>query len=157
MVSVKLPKMNEDEIKSLLENKSLCRIAFIEDDYPYISPFQYVYFSNCLYFHFTDYGKKKNILLKNGKVCVSIEDFAPDLTSYKFISIQGDLKLIEDISEKTEIIKRMVSHAKKKYSTSFLSAHGFESEKGWDNFSVQGQLIYKLEEVGSRIALKSIS
>ena len=102
-------------------------------------------------------AKKKNILLKNGNVCVSIEEFAPDLTSYKFISIQGNLKLIEDASEKTEIIKRMVNQAKKKYSTSFLSAHGFKIEKGWDNFSVQDQLIYKLEEVGSRIALKSIS
>ena len=157
MVSVKLPKMDEDEIKNLLENKCLCRIAFIDEGYPYISPFQYVYYNNCLYFHFTDYGKKKNILLKNKNVCVSIEEFAPDLTSYKFISIQGNLKLIEDISEKTKIIKRMVNHAKKKYSTSFLSAHGFESERGWDSFTVHDQLIYKLEEVGARIGLKSIS
>jgi len=96
MVSVKLPKMDEDEIKDLLKNKSICRIAFIDEGYPYISPFQYVYFNKCLYFHFTDYGKKKNILLKNGNVCVSIEEFAPDLTSYKFISIQGNLKLIKD-------------------------------------------------------------
>ena len=157
MVSVKLPKMDEDEINNLLQTKTLCRIAFIDEDYPYISPFQYVYYNNCLYFHFTDYGKKKNILLKNGKVCVSIEEFAPDLTSYKFISIQGNLKLIEDTSEKTEILKRMVNQAKKKYSTSFLSAHGFESERGWDSFIVQDQLIYKLEEVGSRIGLKSLS
>jgi nitroimidazol reductase NimA-like FMN-containing flavoprotein (pyridoxamine 5'-phosphate oxidase superfamily) len=156
MDPIKLPKMDEVEMESLLENKSLCRIAFIDKEYPYISPFQYVYYNNCLYFHFTDYGKKKNILLKNGKVCVSIEEFAPDLTSYQFISIQGNLKLIEDTSEKTEIIKRMVGHAKKKYSTSFLSAHGFESEKGWDCFTIQDQLIYKLEEVGSRIGLKSI-
>ena len=90
-------------------------------------------------------------------MCVSIEEFTPDLTSYKFISIQGNLKLVENPGEKTEIIKRMVNHAKKEYSTSFLSAHGFESEKGWDCFTVQDQLIYKLEEVGSRIGLKSIS
>ena len=64
MVSVKLPKMDEIEIKDLLENKSLCRIAFIDEDYPYISPFQYVYYNNCLYFHFTDYGKKKEYSLK---------------------------------------------------------------------------------------------
>ena len=88
-------------------------------------------------------------------MCVSIEDFSPDLSKYHFISIQGKLRLVEEPSEKVEVVKRMVSKAKKTYSTKFLSAHGFERESGWDSFQVEDQLIYKLEEVGSRIGLKS--
>ena len=54
MSLIKLPKMDENEIKNALERESICRIAFIEDDFPYISPFQYVYMNGNLYFHFTD-------------------------------------------------------------------------------------------------------
>ncbi|MFX0187665.1 MAG: pyridoxamine 5'-phosphate oxidase family protein [Candidatus Hodarchaeota archaeon] len=156
MKLIKLPKMDEEEIKASIEKKNLCRIAFIDDDYPYISPFQYVLFNNSLYFHFTKYGKKKKILSKNAKVCISIEDFSPDLSKYHFISIQGKLKLIEDPSEKADVVKRMVDKAKNNFSTNFLSAHGFEREMGWDSFQAEGQLIYKLEEVGPRIGLKSM-
>jgi len=155
MKPIKLPKMDEEEIKASIEAKNLCRIAFIDDDYPYISPFQYILFNNSLYFHFTDYGKKKKILSKNQNVCVSIEDFSPDLSKYHFISIQGKLKRIEDPLEKVELVKMMVNNAKKSYSTKFLIAHGFENESGWDKFQAEDQLIYKLEEVGSRIGLKS--
>ena len=155
MKPIKLPKMDEDEIKSSIEKKNLCRIAFIDDEYPYISPFQYVLYDNSLYFHFTDYGKKKEILSKNTNVCVSIEDFSPDLSKYHFISIQGRLKLVEEPSEKVEVMKRMINNAKKIYSTKFLTAHGFEKDSGWDSFQTEDLLIYKLEEVRSRIGLKS--
>jgi len=155
MTVIKLPKMDEEEIKSSIEKKNLCRIAFIDDDYPYISPFQYVLYNNSLYFHFTDYGKKKEILSKNTNVCVSIEDFSPDLSKYHFISIQGSLKLVEKASEKVEVMKRMVNNAKKIFSTKFLTAHGFEKDSGWDSFQTEDLLIYKLEEVGTRIGLKS--
>lgn len=155
MTPIKLPKMDEDEIKSSIEKKNLCRIAFIDDEYPYISPFQYVLYDNSLYFHFTDYGKKKEILSKNTNVCVSIEDFSPDLSKYHFISIQGRLKLVEEPSEKVEVMKRMINNAKKIYSTKFLTAHGFEKDSGWDSFQTEDLLIYKLEEVRSRIGLKS--
>ena len=147
--------MDEEEIKASIEKKKLCRIAFIDDDYPYISPFQYVLFNNSLYFHFTDYGKKKEILTKNIKICVSIEDFLLDLSEYYFISIQGKLKLVEDPSEIVEVVKIIVDRAKNNFSTNFLSAHGFEKEMGWDSFQAEGRLIYKLEEVGPRIGLKS--
>jgi len=155
MKLIKLPKMDKEEIKASIEKKNLCRIAFIDNNYPYISPFQYVLFNNSLYFHLTDYGKKKNILTKNTKVCVSIEDFSPDLSKYHFISIQGKLKLVEDQREKVEVVKRMIDRAKNNFSTNFLSAHGFEREIGWERIQAEGQLIYKLEEVGSRIGLKS--
>jgi nitroimidazol reductase NimA-like FMN-containing flavoprotein (pyridoxamine 5'-phosphate oxidase superfamily) len=155
MTVVKLPKMDEKEIREALKNNNLCRIAFIEGNFPYISPFQYVYLKNTLYFHFTNYGKKMKILKKNRNVCVSIERFEKDLSSYYFISMQGKLQRIDNESLKSEIIKKMVEDARKNFSTNFLSAHGFDKNKGWDHSPFQNQIFYKLDEVGKPIALRN--
>ncbi len=153
---IKLPKMNEKEIKEAINSQNLCRIAFIDDEYPYISPFQYVFIDDTLYFHFTDYGKKKDILSNNPNVCISIEKFEPDLNSYYFISMQGKLELVENNQIKKEVINQMVQSARNKFSENFLSAHGFEKDQGWDMFTTEGQLIYKFKQVGPPIGLKSI-
>ncbi|MHA2430287.1 MAG: pyridoxamine 5'-phosphate oxidase family protein [Promethearchaeota archaeon] len=147
--------MNEKEIKEAITSQNLCRIAFIDNEYPYISPFQYVFIDDTLYFHFTDYGKKKEILSNNTNVCVSIEKFEPDLSSYYFISMQGKLELVENKEMKIEVINQMLQSARSKFSTTFLSAHGFESNKDWDVFTGEGQLIYKFIQVGPSIGLKS--
>ena len=118
---IKLPKMNEKEIKEAKKSQNLCRIAFIDGEYPYISPFQYVLIDDVLFFHFTDYGKKKKILSKNANVCVSIEKFEPDLSSYYFISLQGKLELVEDNDLKNRVINQMTKSASNKYSRNFLN------------------------------------
>ncbi|MFX1376337.1 MAG: pyridoxamine 5'-phosphate oxidase family protein [Promethearchaeota archaeon] len=156
MKVVKLPKMSEKEIKEAINSQNLCRIAFIDENYPYIAPFQYIFIDNTLYFHFTDYGKKKEILSKNSNVCISIENFEPDLSRYYFISMQGKLELVKDNQLKNEVIIQMAKSARKKYSESFLSAHGFEKNKGWEAFTPEDQLIYKFKLTGNSIGLKSI-
>jgi nitroimidazol reductase NimA-like FMN-containing flavoprotein (pyridoxamine 5'-phosphate oxidase superfamily) len=156
MVIVKLPKMSESEIRKALSEENICRIAFIDGEFPYISPFQYVYIDDILYFHFTDYGKKKAILSNNRNVCVSIEKFEKDLSSYFFISIQGKLIEVKDIIERERVIKQMLGNARNNYSTNFLSAHGFTKERGWDIFFDETLIFYKLGDIRYRIGLKSI-
>jgi len=154
---VKLPKMNESEIKAAVEKENICRIAFIDKKFPYIAPFQYVFFNNALYFHITDYGKKKKILAKNNRICVAIENFSKDLSDYYFISIRGKLEKVNDEKEKEAIVLKMVSEASKKYSANFLSAHGFEKKEGWKTFSIEKQInIFKLIELKRRIGLRAI-
>lgn len=154
---VKLPKMNESDINMVLSNQSICRIAFIDGEFPYICPFQYIYSNNILYFHFTNYGKKKKILSKNENVCVSIENFEKDLSKYYFISIQGKLHKVTDVNERKVVIKKMVNEAKNKFSTNFLSVHGFNKDMGWDIFSEDRKLlIYKLDDIHYKIGLKSL-
>jgi nitroimidazol reductase NimA-like FMN-containing flavoprotein (pyridoxamine 5'-phosphate oxidase superfamily) len=155
MTIVKLAQMSENEINSAIDSQNLCRIAFIDDEYPYISPFQYVFMDNNLYFHFTNYGKKKKILTKNPNVCVSIENFKHDLSSYYFISIQGKLEIVEDIDLRVKIMKQMAELARKKYSKNFLQAHGFDKEEDWDILASENQLIYKLNVSNKPIGLKS--
>jgi len=153
---VKLPKMNKTEIEKLIEEENICRIAFIEDEYPYISPFQYVYIDKHFYFHFTDYGKKKKILQKNNKICISIDKFAADLSEYSFISMQGHLTLVDDKEEQKKVLKRMVDKAKQQFSPSFLSAHGFDKDSGWEGFELKDQVLYRFDQAGKTVALKSI-
>ncbi len=151
----KLAHMSEREINTTINSHNLCRIAFIDGEYPYISPFQYAYINNELYFHFTDYGKKKEILLKNQNVCVSIENFKSDLSSYFFISIQGKLELVEDAVLKSKTLNQMAELARKKYSKNFLLAHGFDKEEEWDILTSKNQTIYKLKVFNNPIGLKS--
>jgi len=152
---VKLPSMNKEEIKEGLQSNYLCRIAFIDNDYPYISPFQYVYMNEQMYFHFTDYGKKMEIIKHNNHVCVSIENFEADLKKYYFISLQGELIPVEDYEEKKLVLIKMAEQAKNRYSQNFLTAHGFNKEKGWDAFELKNQLIFTLMQKKKAIGLKS--
>lgn len=61
-----------DEILEILKKCDVCRIGFIDDDYPYIVPmsFGYSYYKKLtLYFHCALVGKKLDIINKNNNVC----------------------------------------------------------------------------------------
>jgi nitroimidazol reductase NimA-like FMN-containing flavoprotein (pyridoxamine 5'-phosphate oxidase superfamily) len=152
---VKLPVMSEDEIKEALQNNNICRIAFIDGEYPYVSPFQYVYLNDQIYFHFTNYGKKIKIIKRNNHVCVSIENFESDLKNYYFISMQGELISVNNTEKKEQVLTKMAKEAKNNYSQNFLTAHGFDKEKGWDAFELKNQLIFTLMQKKKAIGLKS--
>jgi hypothetical protein len=147
--------MNDKEIEEVIKNQKICRIAFIDDKFPYIAPFQYLYHNNYFYFHFTDYGKKTKILSKNNNVCISIEQLGPNLKSFNFISIQGKLMRVRDEKERETVIKKLIKDAKESFSEDFLAAHGFEKEEGWDGFQIEDQLIYKLQDIHDIIGLRS--
>lgn len=148
--------MTEEVIEDVIKGNNICRIAFIDGDFPYVSPFQYLYDNGRFYFHFTDYGKKIRILKSNNHVCVAIEEFDEDLSKYQFISIQGRLIEIENLESKKSVIKKMVDEASKSYSETFLKAHGFDKDDGWEALSSTESIrIFTLEEKGDRIGLQS--
>lgn len=156
MDPIKLPEMSEEEIEDILNRKSLCRIAFIDKDFPYIAPFQYVYINNTLYFHFTDYGKKKRIFKDNKNVCVSLEDIESDLSNFSFITIQAELTEVTNQKEKDQVLKLMATEGKNKFSRNFLAAHGFKKEEGWDILNKKKDLrIFKLINFKKQIGLRS--
>jgi nitroimidazol reductase NimA-like FMN-containing flavoprotein (pyridoxamine 5'-phosphate oxidase superfamily) len=148
--------MEEDEIEELLEEQVLCRIAFRGDEHPYIAPFQYVYIDGALYFHFTDYGKKKRLLEIDDRVCVEIEKYGDDLSEYSFVSLRGRLKVVIDPEERKKALNRMADEGEEKLSHNFLAAHGFERGMGWSSLNPENPLIViKLEEISEVVGLKS--
>ena len=153
---VKLPKMDGEEIKNLLKNQLLCRIAFKGDKYPYMAPFRYVLMHGSLYFHFTDYGRKMKLLDKDKRVCVEIEKYRSDLSEYNFVVLRGELEVLNDSDERANVIHRMAEEGKLKLSINFLAAHGFKKEEGWDSFTPEKPIvIVKLKKVTEQIGLKS--
>ena len=149
--------MSKAEIKQLINDQILCRIAFRGTAVSYIAPFQYVSIEDKLYFHFTNYGKKMGLLEEGKPVCVEIEKYNADLSEYSFVVMIGRLKIVNDSGEKNGAIERMVKIAKKRsLSTNFLSAHGLPREAGWDSLSSDKPLIIvKLDDVTEIIGLKS--
>ena len=156
MKIVKLPKMTKCEIDELIEQQILCRIAFRGSDYPYIAPFQYVRFNGNLYFHFTNYGKKMGLLEKDKRVCVEIEKYLPDLSEYRFVTLQGKLKVVTESREREDAIRMMARTGEEEFSSNFLAVHGFSREDGWTTFSSEKPLvIVKLDEITREGGIRS--
>lgn len=148
--------MNSAEIEEAIRKQYLCRIAFNAKDGPQISPFQYVYIDNHLYFHFTNYGDKIGYLNQANQVCVEIENYTPDFSQYSFVILNGTLKLVQDPEEKRRVIQKMSQTGSEKLSVRFLFAHGFDSREGWSSLNEnQDMLIVKLFEVKAVRGLKS--
>lgn len=156
MKPIKLPSMTKTEIGQAISKQFLCRIAFNGKDGPQIAPFQYVFFDNYLYFHFTSYGDKMGFLSEGKQVCVEIENYAPDFSEYSFVTLNGNLKVVQDPAEKRKVIEKMAATGKEKLSECFLFAHGFDSKDGWSALNGnQEMLIVKLFRVDSFKGLKS--
>ncbi|MFX1521347.1 MAG: pyridoxamine 5'-phosphate oxidase family protein [Promethearchaeota archaeon] len=58
------------EIEILLKRAIVCRIAFSENNKPYMASVNFEYTGNCLYFHSTPKGKKLDILRNNNNVII---------------------------------------------------------------------------------------
>jgi len=156
MNPVKLPKMTKKEIADLIKGQMICRIAFKGEKAPYIAPFQYALIDGKLYFHFTKYGRKIDLIKKGEPVCVEIEKTTPDMSEYAFVSLIGNLKIVEDPEERAKAIKKLAEEGKRRLSKNFLAAHGFNAEDGWDSLSPEKPLIIvKLETVTDVVGLKS--
>jgi nitroimidazol reductase NimA-like FMN-containing flavoprotein (pyridoxamine 5'-phosphate oxidase superfamily) len=59
---------DKNEIEAIINSASVCRLAMIDEDYPYIVPLCFGYEDNTLYFHSAGEGKKLDILRKNKRV-----------------------------------------------------------------------------------------
>ncbi len=61
------------EIAAIIEKAAVCRIALVDDGYPYIVPVNFVVRNNYLYFHSSPQGRKIDILRRNNRVCFEMD------------------------------------------------------------------------------------
>jgi len=156
LTGFKLPKMDKQEIRKVVEDQFLCRIAFHGAEYPYVVPFQYTFMDDSIYLHFTDYGKKMQLLEKDNRVCIEIEEYTPNLSEYKFVVMNGRLRVVEDFNERKRAIEKMAQEGKGKLSRSFLAAHGFYKDEDWSSFTHEKPVvIVKLDNVAQVMGLKN--
>ena len=83
-------------INAIIEQATVCRLAMVDGNKPYIVPLSFGYQANTLYFHGALTGRKNDILKENPNVCVEFDIAAEALKdadacnwSMKFQSVIG--------------------------------------------------------------------
>lgn len=64
---------DRQEMEAIIRQAQVCRVAFSENDSPYIVPMDFGYQDNCLYFHGATAGRKLDIIRQNNKVCFEMD------------------------------------------------------------------------------------
>jgi nitroimidazol reductase NimA-like FMN-containing flavoprotein (pyridoxamine 5'-phosphate oxidase superfamily) len=157
MEPIKIPKMLKAEYDSLIKRQRVARIAFGAGEHPYIAPFMYVFDGKYLYFLSTKYGRKIEYFKSNPKVSVEIEEYAPDLSAFTFVSLQGFLEEVQDPSQKKEVRKLFVDMIKNKtLSPHVLSALGHSPSEPIEALEREERsMVWKLVGVKDIVALKN--
>ena len=99
---------HKEEILDILKKAEVCRLAFHDEEYPYIVPLNFGIEEKedlYLYFHCAREGKKLDLIRRNNKVCLEVEADTemvpgdkPCGWSMKFRSVigEGSIEIIED-------------------------------------------------------------
>jgi len=110
------------EIESIISRAVVCRVAFANDNKPYIVPMNYGYSGGelrNLFFHCANEGKKLDMIRKNNFVCFEIDT---DHAIYKgekgcdwgmkYSSVvgYGKIFIVTDQSEKRRGLDRIMAH-----------------------------------------------
>jgi ribosomal-protein-alanine N-acetyltransferase len=106
-------------LEEILIHSKICRIGLIDNELPYILPFNYGYEDNSIYIHCANGGKKIDLIKNNPKVCFEIEEKAEIIenekackwtTTYRSIVGYGTIKTINDTAQKRKGLEVIMSH-----------------------------------------------
>ncbi|MEN6342236.1 MAG: pyridoxamine 5'-phosphate oxidase family protein [Methanospirillum sp.] len=157
MDPVKIPKVPKAEYDDLIRRQYMSRIAFGACEHPYIAPFVYVFDGDRLYFLSTKYGRKVEYFKENPAVSVEIEEYAPDLSTFTFVSLQGFLEEVTDPAQKAKVRGDFVDLLRRRnLSTRILSAFGHDPGDAPEALvREERSMVWKLEGVRDIVALKN--
>jgi len=102
---------DEKILKEILLGATICRVAMMDGERPYIIPFNYGYMDGCMYIHSAPEGKKIDLLLQNPEVCFEVEDSIEILTgdracdwttSYRSVVGYGTVAILSDEQSKQQ-------------------------------------------------------
>jgi len=157
MEPAKIPRMQKTEYDALIGRQYVSRIAFGACDHPYVAPFMYVFDGKYLYFLSTRYGRKMEYFRKSPKVSVEIEEYAPDLSAFTFVSLQGMLEEVQDPTRKKDVREQFVAMmAKNRLSPRVLTAFGHGPKDHPDVIvNEERTMVWKLVGVKDIVALKN--
>jgi nitroimidazol reductase NimA-like FMN-containing flavoprotein (pyridoxamine 5'-phosphate oxidase superfamily) len=110
---------DKNEIESIIEKATLCRIGLSENEIPYVIPVNFGYKDNKIYFHSAPMGKKIEILKKNNNVCFEIDidhelvmsdNICNSSMKYRSIIGYGKAFFIDDLNEKRDALNIIMNH-----------------------------------------------
>jgi nitroimidazol reductase NimA-like FMN-containing flavoprotein (pyridoxamine 5'-phosphate oxidase superfamily) len=65
---------NQKEMEDILKTCSVCRLAMVDGDRPYLVPMNFGYRDGALYLHSAREGKKIDLIRKNPRVCFEVDE-----------------------------------------------------------------------------------
>ncbi|MDR4498930.1 MAG: pyridoxamine 5'-phosphate oxidase family protein [Candidatus Scalindua sp.] len=109
---------NHLEVEELLTNALVGRLGTCLDNIPYITPVNFVYDQNKIYFHSALEGRKIENIKSNSNICFEIDQLisiipgvnrpCASTTQYKSIIIFGNIKIVTDIEEKVFALNKLL-------------------------------------------------
>ena len=109
---------NHLEVEELLTNTLVGRLGTCLDNIPYITPVNFVYNQNKIYFHSALEGRKIENIKSNSNICFEIDQLisiipginrpCASTTQYKSIIIFGNIKIVSDIEEKVFALNKLI-------------------------------------------------
>ncbi len=157
MNMIKIPPMDKEEYDELIKQNFIGRIAFKGENYPYITPFMYIFDGGFLYFLSTKYGKKIEEIKRNSNVAVEIEKYSEDMSSYKFANLQGRIVEVDNDSDKRKIKEMFVKMIKdRNLSNKALAAIGHSPDEPIQLILEEDRtMVWKLVDLKQIVALKN--
>ncbi len=106
------------EIEELLSNALVGRLGTCFNNIPYITPVNYVYANDKIYFHSAHEGRKIENIKRNQRVCFEIDKMISIIpgrrmpcgstAEYKSVIVFGDIRTVIDIDEKTVALNTLI-------------------------------------------------
>jgi len=113
-------------IDALLNSSEICRIAFCDNQWPYIVPMNFAHENGFIYLHSAREGRKIDIINENNRVCFEIENECEILPSendcswgmkYQSLIGFGFTTLEDDYIEKKKALDIIMRKYSSKYSS----------------------------------------
>ena len=109
---------NQEEVEEILSNALVGRLGTCLNNIPYITPVNFVYDKDKVYFHSALEGRKIENINSNPNLCFEIDKVisiipgkqrpCASTTEYKSIIIFGDIQIVTDVKEKTFALNKLI-------------------------------------------------
>ncbi|HVP95743.1 pyridoxamine 5'-phosphate oxidase family protein [Methanoregula sp.] len=110
---------DRDTMESILNDAEVCRIALADSGEPYVVPVCFAYGENAIYFHSAPEGKKMEMLGKNPRCCVEVDQSSGPIRNdnpcawemrYQSVICTGIARILTDYEEKCAAMNRLLQH-----------------------------------------------
>lgn len=126
---MKTHPLSDQQIRHLLERSQAGSLVTLNlDGSPYVTPIHFVYYENTIFAHGLPKGKKLDNIINDPRVSFCVYEMDKLLldpngkpcdtnTTYESVIISGIAKLVDDIEEKSNVLKEIV----RKYTPHLVS------------------------------------
>lgn len=106
--------MEKEAIEAIIRHATVCRLAMLDGDTPYIVPICFGYRDGTLYFHGSLKSRKYDLIRKHPKVCFEFDILAETMAAadpcdwdmrYRSVVGFGRASMVEEIGEKRQALE----------------------------------------------------